>query len=223
MWGLKWGQLLWGTAQQAPAMGFWSALILGAVVGLLGIRVLRGARPPVVAALAVVITLGLPLVARALPSINTFTNGTVADATQVNANFSAVRVLTANGVSFSVGATKYCGSTSSVNGAAGGYANIKAMCQAVSGCGPSASAHMCSGEEVARSLQLGVIPNSSVGQGWYSSGVSAPTGVSGDVMNDCFGFTSNNGVWWGQVLGSGSAQAPVQEPCSNPFPVLCCD
>jgi hypothetical protein len=46
-----------------------------------------------------------------------------------------------------------------------GYSGAKAMCAASTGCGSSSSAHMCTGEEIARSAQLGINPPT----GWYSS------------------------------------------------------
>jgi hypothetical protein len=90
MWGLNWGQMVWGQAQAAavPAVGFWGVIVLAAALGAWGVRRLRGPRPRVVASVALVLALLVPISARALPF--TFTNGTVADATQVNANFAAV-------------------------------------------------------------------------------------------------------------------------------------
>ena len=90
MWGLNWGQMVWGQAQAAavPAVGFWGMILLAAALGAWGVRRLRGPRPRVVGTVALVLALLVPISARALPF--TFTNGTVADATQVNANFAAV-------------------------------------------------------------------------------------------------------------------------------------
>jgi hypothetical protein len=88
MWALKWGQMIWGQASAAPALGFWGAMLLGAVLGALGVRSLRGSRPRTVGIVALALAILLPVSARALPF--TFTNGTVADANQVNANFAAL-------------------------------------------------------------------------------------------------------------------------------------
>jgi hypothetical protein len=89
MWGQLWGQMLWGRATPVPAIGFWGALLLGAVLGALGVRLLRGARPRTLGALALGLALIIPISARAITLIS-FTNGTIADANQVNANFAAL-------------------------------------------------------------------------------------------------------------------------------------
>jgi hypothetical protein len=88
MWGQSWGQMIWGQVQAVPALGFWGTILLGAVLGALGTRRLRGARPRRAAAVALAVALLVPISARALPFV--FSNGTVADATQVNANFAAL-------------------------------------------------------------------------------------------------------------------------------------
>jgi hypothetical protein len=88
MWGQNWGQMIWGHASAVPALGFWGAILLAASLGALGARRLRGARPRLMGALALALAILLPISARALPFV--FSNGTVADATQVNANFQAL-------------------------------------------------------------------------------------------------------------------------------------
>jgi hypothetical protein len=89
MWGQNWGQMNWGNlALAVPAAGFWGALLLATLLGGLGIRRLRGARPRLLGIVALALALLVPISARALPY--TFTNGTAADATQVNANFAAL-------------------------------------------------------------------------------------------------------------------------------------
>jgi hypothetical protein len=90
MWGLNWGQMVWGQSQAAavPAVSFWGMIVLAAALGAWGVSRLRGPRPRVVGTIALALILFLPITARALPF--TFTNGTVADATQVNANFAAI-------------------------------------------------------------------------------------------------------------------------------------
>lgn len=92
MWGLKWGALIWGKVVAVPAVGLWGLLFLGAVLGVVGVRCLQGKRPRTIAGLALALALVVPLSVRAVPF--TFSNGTVADATQVNANFAAVTLLT---------------------------------------------------------------------------------------------------------------------------------
>jgi hypothetical protein len=88
MWGLNWGQMIWGQAPPVPTLGFWGVLLLGAVLGAVGVRQLRAGRSRLVGGVALGLALLVPISARALPF--TFTNGTVADATQVNANFAAL-------------------------------------------------------------------------------------------------------------------------------------
>src|SRR5262249_41598687 len=54
-----------------------------------GVRMLRGARPRALGLAALFLVLMVPITVRAVPF--TFTNGTVADATQVNANFASLQ------------------------------------------------------------------------------------------------------------------------------------
>jgi hypothetical protein len=90
MWGQSWGQLIWGRAAAVPGVSFWGAMLLGAGLLLLGRRLLaRGsgrAQTLMLAAHAFLLPLSSALAA--LPF--SFTNGTVADANQVNSNFSAL-------------------------------------------------------------------------------------------------------------------------------------
>jgi hypothetical protein len=87
MWGQQWGHMIWGELAAVPALGFWSSLILGSLLGIVGARFLRRGRSRRVAILALAAGVLIPLTVRAVPF--TFTNGTVADAAQVNANFAA--------------------------------------------------------------------------------------------------------------------------------------
>jgi hypothetical protein len=90
MWGLSWDQMVWGQGQAAavPAAGFWGSMLLAVALGAWGVRRLSAPRPRLIGTIALGLALLMPISARALPF--TFTNGTVADATQVNANFAAV-------------------------------------------------------------------------------------------------------------------------------------
>jgi hypothetical protein len=126
------------------------------------------------------------------------------------------------GVSFSVGATKFCGTSPatttgaiSYNGAMG-YAAAKAMCQASTGCNTSPTAHMCSTEELERSMQLGMAPST----GWYSSGAFATWGSMTAYVQDCTGWTKQDngefGLQW-------AATQPTPSACGTAQPVLCCD
>jgi hypothetical protein len=83
MWSQSWGGM--------TAIGFWSAVALGALLVVVGRRFLaRQPRPRAVGFLALALASLLPIsgAIAALPFV--FTNGTVADATQVNANFAAL-------------------------------------------------------------------------------------------------------------------------------------
>jgi hypothetical protein len=88
MWGQNWGTMIWGGGL-VPAVGFWGTLISGAALGILGLRVLRGTKPRTLGGAALLLAVLIPLSARAVTLI-TFTNGTAADANQVNANFAAL-------------------------------------------------------------------------------------------------------------------------------------
>jgi len=88
MWGQNWGQMIWG-GTPVPAIGFWGTLLLGAVLGAVGVSFLRGRKPRTVGAIVLALALIIPISARAITLI-TFTNGTIADANQVNANFAAL-------------------------------------------------------------------------------------------------------------------------------------
>jgi hypothetical protein len=88
MWGQHWDTMIWGRAASVPALSWWGVLLLGAVLGGVGVQYLRKARPRTIGLTVLALALAIPLSARALPF--TFTNGTVADANQVNANFAAL-------------------------------------------------------------------------------------------------------------------------------------
>src|SRR5262245_43729188 len=97
MWGNAWGQFVWGGSIVAvPAMGTFSLILLGLCLGLVacsrvGRAHLNRHRWQITGAVLVLFAL-LPLAARALGPIPfVFTNGTTADANQVNANFSFLR------------------------------------------------------------------------------------------------------------------------------------
>jgi hypothetical protein len=81
--------MLWGTVPSVPAVGVWMLLLLAAGFTLFGVRRL-GARPRTMGLAALLLALAIPLTARALTLPFTFTNGTIADASQVNANFAAL-------------------------------------------------------------------------------------------------------------------------------------
>jgi hypothetical protein len=142
------------------------------------------------------------------------------------------------GVRSSVGATKFCGpSSTSTNGSfsyttasgtVAGYVAAKAMCEAAAACGSSPTAHMCSGEEILRSVQIGV----PVSTGWYSSTVLAS--VSTDTLLDCDGWGPTSvsaagalGSSWGAPPTFPTSMypqgLPIRTACMTVQPILCCD
>ena len=104
------------------------------------------------------------LTAGAYGAIQKFTAGGKVSAAELNGNFTDLDgrvgsleskvVVKRNGKLYSIGAT-YCGSTAKVlNGQiTNGYAGLKSLCENLAACGPSASAHACSGEELSRTRQ----------------------------------------------------------------------
>jgi hypothetical protein len=90
MWNQNWGTMIWGRASQAvPLLGPLGLLLLAMLLMLSGAILLRdpAARRRMGKAMALLVLL-VPLSAFAVPF--TFTNGTVADATQVNQNFTSL-------------------------------------------------------------------------------------------------------------------------------------
>jgi hypothetical protein len=126
-------------------------------------------------------------------------------------------------VSYSVGATKFCGtSPTNTNGAiqyAGftGFLGAKKTCEAVASCGNSPTAHMCTAEEMVRSSQLGM----TTATGWVSTGVAA--GISTSVISDCLGWTNSSTSLGATWLMSGVGPMSNALSCSESHPILCCD
>src|SRR5262245_43375966 len=87
MWGQNWGQMIWGQAAGVPALGLWAVLLLGAVLGAIGVRLLTG-RPRTLGAIVLAFAILIAISVGAVPFA--FTNGTPADATKVNANFASL-------------------------------------------------------------------------------------------------------------------------------------
>jgi hypothetical protein len=113
------------------------------------------------------------------------------------------------GVQYSNNAS-YCGSTPATDGAAGGYATGKALCEA--GCS-SATAHICEAREMVRFAQTGgTVPTT----GWITSG-----GHNDPAGRDCTGFTTNsptvNAALWT------ASNLPSAGQCDVLRPFLCCD
>lgn len=113
----------------------------------------------------------------------------------------------------------FCGTTDS-HGVTGsfGYSGAAALCQKVTGCSPT-GAHMCSSEEIARTLGMGrpiALDNSS----WYSTATLVPDPSSNENIDDCQGWTvatlPDVGACWGST-------GPGQAGCSVALPIMCCN
>lgn len=177
---------------------------------------------------------------------HTFTNGEVLNASDLNDDLSGLdtRVTavetkrptkTVGGVSYSLDAV-YCGKTAATTGAVtsgvlSGWPATKALCE--SACS-SPSAHLCTGDELSRSAQLGVhTENGAYGSGDAYYAVSSSTTTLGNF--DCMGFTNgtstafnaNMANYWPFWFGTGNATFPnVPAPvntCDQMQPLLCCD
>jgi hypothetical protein len=90
MWSQTWGSMIWGrVSQTVPVMGPLGLMLLATSLMVLGAIVLRDpSRRRLVGKATALLILLVPISAFAVPF--TFTNGTVADATQVNQNFSSL-------------------------------------------------------------------------------------------------------------------------------------
>lgn len=90
MWGQDWGAMIWGTGVAVPVMGPLGWIILGALMGVTAVRV-RSPLSRTKLSVALIVGIVVPLAAIAQVTLpNAFSNGTVADADQVNANFEAI-------------------------------------------------------------------------------------------------------------------------------------
>jgi hypothetical protein len=162
---------------------------------------------------------------------NTFNTGDALSASKVNDNFSALDtrvsaleapakvVVTHSGKKWSLGAV-YCAATANTTGLiTNGYAGAKTQCETTCS---SPSAHMCTSEEMVRTLQM-AIP--SVPTGWFSSGTFGEQVVSpgGYYINDCTAWTNNSGTNDGTAYQSSGSVGISLSSCSASQPILCCD
>jgi hypothetical protein len=116
---------------------------------------------------------------------------------------------------FSLGAT-FCGATGSTNGQiTNGYAGAKGLCTALSACGMSSTAHMCTTEDLSRSMQLGI----TLATGWYSAFVEI-VDHNGLGYSDCGAWTNSTPTAGGSYWGGSYATLDL---CNNSHPVLCCN
>ncbi|MFO0611401.1 MAG: hypothetical protein U0414_02350 [Polyangiaceae bacterium] len=125
-------------------------------------------------------------------------------------------VVTKNGKKWSLGAT-YCGETAPTDGSAGGYTTTKTLCEQPStGC-VSTSAHVCTGEELLRSVASGIpLPSG----GWYNGGTYFGD-INGIAIYDCGAWASAAANVEGSYWAGGSG--PTATPCNGSHPILCCD
>lgn len=147
----------------------------------------------------------------------TFSAGSVASASDINANFAALESeLTALRARMDTGV---CGVTpTAFSGQMQGYAGAAASCRSVSGCG--AGARMCMSWEVAAHLAR-PLPLPSLGPtnlAWVSTAVYELS--DGGKTNDCDGWTQAVSDYGQTIAVSGSFN---NSSCAARLPVLCCD
>ena len=148
-----------------------------------------------------------------------FTAGETLTAANLNNNFdelyakAAKPSVTVSGKSISLGAV-YCGSTAAkyTGSQVGGYEGAKAKCEATCS---STTAHLCTREELMRSLAVGV---AAVKTTQYSYSAGTPTT---DNSNDCIGWTSDLGH--AGLLFSGNIGLIPGSDCGTAYPLTCCD
>lgn len=86
MWGENWGTMVWGGAAAQVPIGPWTLLILGFLLGVCALKARESITARVFPVLVIIFVPLIVIVANAVTF--TFENGTVADAVQVNQNFS---------------------------------------------------------------------------------------------------------------------------------------
>ena len=89
MWGSNWGEMIWGgnTGLQIP-IGPWALVALGFVLGAYAVYTHRNRATHTVPFILILCVPAVAVIAASVP--NVFENNTVADATEVNANFNAL-------------------------------------------------------------------------------------------------------------------------------------
>ena len=116
---------------------------------------------------------------------------------------------------------QYCGATAGVNGAVTasggtivGYPATKLLCEQTCS---TATAHLCSGQEVTASLEIGLSPP----KGWVSSSIYGQFSAgAGGVMLENGGFRFTN--YWALVWAPAEGWIDA-EPGTAVNPLLCCD
>lgn len=109
----------------------------------------------------------------------------------------------------------YCGVTSPQTGNLGGYPSAKALCETQCA---RPTAHVCTTPEILRGFSLGdVIPD-----GRVNGGESAGFGT-GNVLNDCTGWTTTAGLSVTVAHSSAGAPSFTGAGCATSVGLLCCD
>jgi hypothetical protein len=142
--------------------------------------------------------------------VTTFNSGDRLSADTMNTNFKSLQDRIAALESH------YCGATQDMynGGEVGGYYMASARCLAVPGCATYQTAHMCTAEDVVRTLAHG----GTLPAGWFSAGVAAP-GIGGGTLSDCGGWTSDRTDLQGPEY---AGPAVSVDPCNNSHKLLCC-
>lgn len=153
---------------------------------------------------------------------NTFKDGDALSAQTMNDNFAALDTRLANIEKLSAHETidggyaasaTYCGPTtattigdmSGLSVLGSGYAKARSQCQITCG---DPSAHMCSGDEVARTMALSIPVTVT---GWYADS---------DATTACKGWHDGTNTQSGSVW---SGTFPNTSTCDKSWPVMCCD
>lgn len=154
-------------------------------------------------------------------TINSFSSGDLISASTINTNFTSLKTAIED-----IPLGTYCGRSSDTAGdmvdaanytGVPGFQGGKAICEII--CSDS-RAHVCTGHELAMSLQRNVtIPNDR--SYWY---ISMGAGLNTVTITDCNGFTSDSASIRGVVFTSITAVIwrPNDQTCDGTFPVACC-
>lgn len=185
----------------------------------------------------VIAALGIGL---AVAAPHQWTSGDPLKATDLNGLNVVTFTSDAGTTTYSVGATKFCGvGPATTTGAASykgatGAAAMKKMCQDSVGCGSSATAHLCTSEELARSSAAPNTISFTSTTAWYTTGTYVIADPSTSLfLQDCEGWTyagsDRAGASWNNptTVGSAGQSVPNGFPggaaCSDALQVLCCD
>jgi len=198
----------------------------------------RAKRTRLLLAAGIACALATPFAVRALGAVpNVFSTGSPIVAADLNANFAHVvaGVTAVEARAAAIEARRagpvYCGAGAATtgairSGAANGYPAARDICRTV--CGGSATAHMCTTNEVAISLQMGVRPTAVSGwvngNSWHWEDVR-PDRVIVTNVSDCIGWIEGtNPNQAGTIfVVTPSTGYPSADACNTSHLVFCCD